>query len=73
MCLGGGGGKGSGGGCGSSSGSGSGDSGSGGRIAGVLSTASEEGREESEDVPLLSSSNSKSGACALEFLALSEV
>lgn len=55
MCLGGGG-KGSGGGCGggcgsSSSGCGSGDSGSGGRIAGVLSTASEERREESEDVP----------------------
>lgn len=54
MCLGDGG-KGSGGccggGCGSSSGCGSGDSGSGGRIAGVLSTASEERREESEDVP----------------------
>lgn len=54
MCLGGGGGgKGSGGGgCGGcSSGSGSGNSGSGGRIAGVLSTASEERRKESEDVP----------------------
>lgn len=51
MCLGGGG-KGSGGcGGGGSSGCGSGDSGSGGRIAGVLSTASEERREESEDVP----------------------